>query len=134
MKRTIITLTAFASIFLQTAWSSVLFANSALFNFQASGPVSLMTWLFQADNGSLLAVRQETRQPGGSACANFARTPQPDTGTERQVQSGNVVGLVVPGGRLSTLGAIVQDRPGGGIAAFLYVPLKDFQENDRGDN
>jgi hypothetical protein len=143
---------------LRAAQGSVLFEHSAPFDFQASGPVSLaagqnasvcatnldnspvfiLIALLQADNGSLLAVRQEQLQAGGGSCLNFARSVQ--------TPSGNVIGLAARNAHLTELGAIVQDRPGDGCIAasvqiqaagvnnipgqtFLYAPMKDFQEN-----
>jgi hypothetical protein len=124
----------------QFAAASVLFENSVLRDFQASGPValtpgqnasvcvtnvddsplSILIGLLQADNGSLLAVREAALQPGEGTCLNFSRqSPQPNQPPEVGT---NVVGIVVPNAHLSGQGAIVQDRPGGGcITASLQI-------------
>lgn len=136
MKRMMI-VAVFACL-LEQARASVLFENSVLFNYQASGPVSLMGGqnasvcatnldnspvailiaLFQADNGSLLGFRQDVLQPGGGSCLNYLKTPQPNPLT----QGGNVVGLVAANAHLEQ-GTIVQVGPGGGgcIAASLQI-------------
>jgi len=131
--------------------------------FQASGPVSLnagqtasacatnldgspvfiLIALLQADNGSLLGTQQVQLPAGGGSCLNFNRTAQSN------IQSGNIIGVIVANGHLTELGVILQDRPGSGgcIAAslqiqsttinntggqtFLYVPMKDFLETGR---
>jgi hypothetical protein len=124
----------------QLAAGSVLFENSILHNFQASGPValtpgqnasvcvtnvdqspvSILIGLLQADTGSLLAVREAALQPGEGTCLNFSRqSPQPNQPSEAGT---NVVGIVVPNAHLSGQGAIVQDRPGGGcITASVQI-------------
>jgi hypothetical protein len=124
----------------QLAGGSVLFENSVLHDFQASGPValtlgqnasvcvtnvddspiSILIGLLQADNGSLLAVREAALPPGEGTCLNFSRqSPQPNQPPEA---GSNVVGIVVPNAHLSGQGAIVQDRPGGGcITASLQI-------------
>jgi hypothetical protein len=143
---------------LQPARGSVPFGNNVLFKFQASGPVSLLTGqnasvcatnldnsqvsivigLLQADTGTLLSAKQQVLPAGGGTCLNFVGSPN------QQVQSNNVIGLIVANASLTDLGAIVQNSPGGGgcIAAslqvqattinntvgqtLLYVPMKDF--------
>jgi hypothetical protein len=124
----------------QLARGSVLFENSVLHDFQASGPValtlgqnasvcvtnvddspiSILIGLLQADNGSLLAAREAALQPGEGTCLNFSRqSPQPNQTPEA---GSNVVGIVVPNAHLSGQGAIVQDRPGGGcITASVQI-------------
>lgn len=120
------------------AHSSVLFENTVLFDFQASGPVglggaqfasvcatnldsspiSVLIALLQADNGSLLASLPVTLQPGSGTCLNstFPASPNGPAATR------NVIGLVVPNARVAGQGAIVQDRPGGGcITASLQI-------------
>jgi hypothetical protein len=128
----------------QFAAASVLFENSVLHDFHASGPVSLgpgqnanvcvtnvdespvsiLIGLLQADTGSLLAVEQATLPPGEGACLAFT---QPSVQPNQQPASGfNVVGIVVPNAQLSGQGAIVQDRPGGGcITASLQIQTVD---------
>lgn len=144
------------------AGASSVFDNSVLRDFQVSGPVSLMSGqnasvcltnvddspvsiligLLQADNGSLLAVREATLQPGEGACLNFAQpSPQPNQQPSPAV---NVFGIVVPNAHLSGQGAIVQDRPGGGcitaslqiqsvandiIVSSQYVPMQEHHEH-----
>jgi hypothetical protein len=126
------------------AAASVLFENSALNDFQASGPValrpgqhasvcvtnvdaspiSILIGLLQADTGSLLAVRETTLPPGEGACLNFIQ-PSPQA-NQQPSPGGTVVGIVVPNAHLGGQGAIVQDRPGGGcIAASLQVQTVD---------
>ena len=128
----------------QFAAASVLFENSVLHDFQASGPValgpgqnasvcvtnvdespvSILIGLLQADTGSLLAVQKATLPPGEGACLSFT---QPSVQPNQQLASGvNVVGIVVPNAQLSGQGAIVQDRPGGGcITASLQIQTVD---------
>jgi len=128
----------------QFAAASVLFENSVLNDFQASGPValrpgqnasvcvtnvdespiSILIGLLQADTGSLLAVRETTILPGEGACLNFIQ-PSPQA-NQQPSPAGNVAGIIVPNAHLSGQGAIVQDRPGGGcIAASLQVQTVD---------
>lgn len=122
------------------AAGSVLFENSVLHDFHASGPVllgpgqnasvcvtdvdespvSILIGLLQADTGSLLAVREAALQPGEGTCLNFI-SPAPQN-NQTPGASANVVGIVVPNARLSGQGAIVQVGPGGGcIAASLQI-------------
>lgn len=148
----------------QFASGSALSANSNLSNFQASGPVALGTGqsasvcvtnvddsptkiligLLQADTGSLLAVQEASLPPGQGACLNFA---MPTQGDIQPPATGNVVGIVVPGGRLMDQGTIVQDAPGGGcitasvqIQTFspngpgqtlIYIPMQEHRERRR---
>ena len=151
---------ALGAILLPPASASVLFENNVLLDFQASGPVSvaagqnasvcatnpdnspvsILVALLQADTGSLIATKQQILQSGGGTCLNSLGQTQ-----------GNLIGLVVANAHLTELGAIVQDRPGGGggcITAsvqiqtspvnntpgqtFLYVPLQHFQWNGQG--
>jgi len=128
----------------QPASASVLFENSVLNDFQASGPValapgqnagvcvtnvddspvSILIGLLQADTGSLLAVREAAVQPGEGVCLNFTQpSPQPNG---PPANGSTVVGIVVPNAHLSGQGAIVQDRPGGGcITSSLQIQSVD---------
>src|SRR5438046_251814 len=124
MRRTVIIMQL--AFLLQAAWGSAPFQNNVLINFQASGPVNLMTGqnasvcatnldnspvavliaLLQPDNGSVLGVQQQQLQPGGGSCLDLVRTQQP-----KGPAQGNVIGFVVANAHLTELGAVVQDRP-----------------------
>src|SRR5712691_1534135 len=159
-----ITLLALLVCLAVPAHASVLFEDSVQ-DFQVSGPValssgqnasvcatnlddspvSILIGLLQADTPSLLASKQVTLAPGAGTCLNFTRQLQPNGNP----QSGaNVIGVVVPQGRVNGQGEIVQDRPGGGCIAasvqiqfgtannlpgqtFLYVPLQDHHDAHR---
>jgi hypothetical protein len=145
----------------QLAGASVLFENSVVNDFQASGPVALgsgqgasvcvtnvdespvgiLIGLLQADTGSLLAVKEAALQPGEGTCLSF-------TSQANQTPGSNVVGIVVPNAHLSGQGAIVQDRPSGGCITaslqiqsvspnntpaqtMLYVPMQEHHEHVR---
>jgi len=149
------------AVLAQPAQSSAL-ANGVLFDFQVSGPVglaagqnasvcatnldsspiSVLIALLQADNGSLLARTAVTLQAGTGTCLNYSFPPSPNGPTPAR----NVIGLVVPNARITDLGAIVQDRPGGGCITaslqiqagtlnnvagqtFLYVPMQEHHES-----
>lgn len=126
------------AVLAQPAHSSVLFENSVLFDFQASGPaglsagqnasvcatnldsspVSVLIALLQADNGSLLASQTVTLQAGAGKCLNYSFPPSPNGPAPAR----NVIGLVAPSAHLTEPGAIIQDRPGGGcISASLQI-------------
>jgi hypothetical protein len=143
------------------AHSSVLFEDT-LQDFQLSGPValnagqnasvcatnlddspvSILIGLLQADTPSLLASKQVTLAPGAGACLNFSRQLQPNGNAPT---AGNVIGVVIPNGRVNSQGVIVQVGPGGGCITaslqiqfasannlpgqtFLFVPMQEHRE------
>ena len=90
-------------------------------------PISILIGLLQADSSSLLASRQITLQPGMGVCLGYARP----TGQQQQELSPNVYAVVIPNGRVDSLGRIVQVSPGGGgcIVASLQIqtlPINNF--------
>jgi hypothetical protein len=146
------------------AQASVLFEDS-IQDFQISGPVSLnagqnagvcvtnlddspvsiLIGLLQADTPSLLASKQVTLAPGAGACLNFSRQLQPNGNAPA---AGNVIGVVIPNGRVNSQGVIVQVGPGGGCITaslqiqfaspnnlpgqtFLYVPMQEHHDAHR---
>jgi len=105
-------------------------------------PVSILIGLLQADTPSIIAVKQVTLASGAGACLNFTGQPSPNGNPQT---AANVIGVIVPNGRVNGQGAIVQDRPGGGCITaslqiqfgaanntpgqtFLYVPMQEHHE------
>jgi|SRR5579859_5474161 len=158
------TMLAFLVCLATAAQSSVLFEDSVR-DFQISGPValsagqnasvcatnlddspvSILIGLLQADTPSIIAVKQVTLASGAGACLNFTGQPSPNGNPQT---AANVIGVIVPNGRVNGQGAIVQDRPGGGCITaslqiqfstqnnvpgqtFLYVPLQEHHETHR---
>jgi hypothetical protein len=129
------------------AQASVLFEDSVR-DFQVSGPVALtlgqiasvcatnlddspvgiLLGFLQADRPSLLASRDVVLQPGEGACLNFTReSNQPNDIPQSE---GNVIGVVIEGGRVNGQGVIVQDRPGGGGCITASVQIRFLNPNN----
>jgi hypothetical protein len=105
--------------------------------------VFVLIAVLQADTGGLSAVQQQVPQGGAGTCLNYPASPNLPAGS-------NISGLGATKASLTELGGIVQSHsPGGGgcIAAsiqiqtlspnigaqtFLYVRMKDFQEDQSG--
>jgi hypothetical protein len=87
-----------------------------------NSPASILIALLDASNSGILAVREAALQPGEGVCLNFTKDQQPNGPSS---SGSNVVGLIVPNGRVDGQGAIVQSvGPGGGcIAASLQIQL-----------